>query len=67
MYNNSCIITNNKCQYLLYNAISRSNVRAYVRGCVGDSDSDLFSTAYILINRDNRKVHGTKLWGKLHK
>ena len=31
-----------------------------------DSDSDLFSTTYIIINRDNRKVHYTKLWGKLH-
>ena len=30
------------------------------------SDSDLFSTPYIVINRDNRNVHYTKLWGKLH-
>ena len=31
-----------------------------------DSDSDLFPTTYILINRDNRTVNNTKLWGKLH-
>ena len=28
-------------------------------------DSDLFSTTYIIINRDNRKVHYIKLCGKL--
>ena len=27
---------------------------------------DLYSTTYIIINRDNRKVHYTKLWWKMH-